>query len=126
MTVKIVLALATYYMGVGIYLLVAPVHFYENTSGVAEMGPFNSHFITDVALAFLASSGGLFWGALKRLPQLVIVGAALPLLHGLFHIQIWITRGLPFDTIALSDWAGVILPGLAIMIFSLRFARTVR
>lgn len=113
--------LATYFLLTGIYIFAAPVAFYENTPGLSDMGPYNFHFIRDVALIFLVSGGALLYGALKRNKGVAIAGAAWPFLHGLFHLQIWAHRGFPFDQIALVDMVAVILPGMIALGLALKF-----
>ena len=62
----ILIGVAIYNLGLAGYLWFAPHAWYERTPGVAMMGPFNLHFIRDVALAYLASAAALGWGAWKR------------------------------------------------------------
>ena len=109
---KIVYVLACYFFLTGLYLLIAPMHFYTNTPGVAIMGPFNLHFIRDVGLVCLASAGGMFWGVKHGIKSTAVVGASWPFLHALFHIQIWAgMRGYALDFITLADLVGVVIPG---------------
>lgn len=105
--------LAAYFFLTGLYLLLAPMHFYSNTPGVSLMGPFNLHFIRDVGLVFLASSGAMAWGVKHQVKSTAVAGASWPFLHALFHIQIWAgMRGFAMDFITLSDFIAVIIPGL--------------
>lgn len=87
-----------------------PHHWYETVPGVAMMGPFNLHFIRDIALAFGMSAGALAWGALRFDRSAALCGAAWPCLHAIFHISIWLGRGMPFDQIALVNLIGIQLP----------------
>ncbi|MCR9080230.1 MAG: hypothetical protein NXH78_14130 [Hyphomonadaceae bacterium] len=98
------------YLSTGIYMFVAPQAFYDGTPGVAMMGPFNTHFIRDAGLAFLVSGGGLLWGGLNRNHAVAVFGAIWPCLHALFHVWIWVARGVPFDLVALVNWGGIQLP----------------
>jgi len=104
----------------GPYLFFAPNAFYENTPGVSMMGPFNLHFIRDVGLAFLVSGGAVIFGVLQRNRGLAVAGALWPFLHGLFHFQIWIGRGIPFDQVAAFDFVAVIIPAAAMMVLAWR------
>lgn len=105
----------------GPYILFAPQTFYENTPGLSMMGPFSLHFIRDVGLAFFASGACVLTGAIRRERSLAVAGALWPFLHGLFHIQIWIHRGAPFDHIATFDFFAVIIPASAMMGLALKF-----
>ena len=77
------------------------------------MGPFNLHFIRDVALVFMASGGAMAWGIKHGIKSTAIAGARWPFLHALFHIQIWAgMRDFAIDIVTLSDLIAVIIPGL--------------
>jgi len=99
----------------GLYIFFAPQAFYDATPGLDLMGPFSVHFIKDVGLAFLASGGAMGWGALKFNRAAAICGATWPLLHALFHIQIWGMRGFPFDFIFFFDAGAVMFPAFIAM-----------
>ena len=70
------------------YMWFAPLAWYDGTPGVAMMGPFNLHFIRDVALAYLTSAAALSWGAWKRDIAAAVFGAAWPCFHALFHVWV--------------------------------------
>ena len=118
---SLLIALGLYFFFTGVYIFVAPETFYEMTPGLAAMGPFNFHFIRDVAMTFLACGGGLTYAGWTHNRILAIASAAWPLMHGLFHLQIWVHRGLPFDFIWFVDAVGVIIPGLLAMGLALKF-----
>lgn len=94
----------------GVVIFSAPEAFYQNTPGLSLMGPYNSHFIRDVGLAFFASGAAVFYGALTRVAAIALAGVAWPCLHALFHLQIWAHRGLPLDAIFAFDLGAVIAP----------------
>ena len=106
----VLLAVAGVWLLTGLYIFCAPQIFYRETPGLSLMGPFNVHFIRDVALAFLASAGAAAWGAWRRARAAALAGVAWPLLHALFHMQIWAHRGFPLDGILAFDLAAVIAP----------------
>lgn len=105
--------LGLYYLSLGLILLVAPEHFYTSVPGVSATGPYNAHFLRDVGFAFLTSAGGLLWGSVTLQRPLIILGAAWPLLHALFHLWMWLAAGMPIDRVAGFDWGFVIVPALA-------------
>lgn len=110
---KILFMLAAYFFLTGLYLLFAPMHFYSNVPGVSSMGPFNLHFIRDVGLVFIASGGAIAYGVQQGVKSTAVAGACWPFLHALFHLQIWAgMRGFAMDFITLSDFVGVIIPGV--------------
>ena len=108
---KLIYLFAGYYLLTGLYILFAPVHFYNNVPGLVAMGPYNMHFIRDVALVFIACSGAIAWGCRYQIRSTAIAGAVWPALHALFHIQIWVGRDFAVDLIAASDFIAVIIPG---------------
>ena len=121
MTEKTLLSLlAVYYFALGVYLLLTPMHFYINTPGVAMMGPFNLHFIRDISFAFLTSGGALGLGAYTGNRALALAGAAWPLMHALFHLTIWYQRNLIVDTVTVSDFLAVIIPGVLVLLLAAR------
>lgn len=106
----------------GFYIFFAPQRFYDITPGLTMMGPFSIHFIRDVALAFLASGGAMGWGAWKFNNAVAIAGASWPTLHALFHVQIWMARGFPFDSIFAFDVVAVIIPAFAALYAAIKLA----
>jgi len=120
MTRPLIFILAGYYGINGAYLLLLPRHFYDHVPGVVLSGPYNPHFIADIGLIFLVSAAALGWAGWAKLPGLALFGGGWPLLHGLFHLRLWLTRGLPLDRVAASDWLGVILPALLVALAAYR------
>lgn len=88
----------------------APEFWYETTPGVSMMGPFNLHFIRDIALIYLLASVAFVCALQKNNQTAAYVGAAWPTMHALFHIQIWMARGFPLDEVAAVNLAGIQLP----------------
>ena len=65
MTVRVILGLlGVLNLGNGLLILAAPHHWYESVPGVAATGPFNHHFVIDIALAYVAS-GAFMLAALR-------------------------------------------------------------
>jgi len=102
--------LAGYALLISGYIWFLPQTFYDTTPGVAMMGPLSLHFMRDVSLAYLAGGLILVWGAVRYDYRLALAGGLWFALHGVFHIGIWMQRGAPFDSIAASDFAGVVTP----------------
>ena len=106
-------------VGTGAYALVnaayiwgATQHWYNTIPGVVQTGPLNLHFARDVALAFLASGLALIWAGRRCDRSAAVCGSAWLIFHAMFHIWIWVHRGLPADLIALANLAGIQLPAL--------------
>ena len=114
------LALAALFVGTGLFIFLAPMAFYKTTPGVEMMGPFNLHFIRDAGLAYLASGLALGWGSWRRDRSLAIAGALWPALHALFHVQVWIARGIPLDFVALVNLVGIQLPAWLALFLAMR------
>jgi len=110
MTRTLLYVLAGYALLVAGYIWFLPQQFYDNTPGVAMMGPFSIHFMKDVALAYLAGGLILAWAARTGDQRLAYAGAMWFAFHGLYHVSIWVHRGLPFDIITASDFLGVVTP----------------
>lgn len=94
----------------GLAMLADPAGWYASVPGVSETGPLNHHFITDVALAFLASGAGMILGASGRpwAGPIALAGATWPALHALFHVWNWFAMGFPRTLpMAVSEFAGV-------------------
>lgn len=91
----ITLSILTFWHGAnGLFMLLAPEHWYESVPGVTPTGPFNSHFIADIAIAFLACAialalavrlRGKIGGAMLIAPAMFLGGHSLLHLFELFH-----------------------------------------
>ena len=103
-------AIGSFFVVYSAYMWFAPQHWYNSSPGVAMMGPFNLHFIRDVAIAFFVSGSALGYGAWKSDKTAAIFGAAWPCFHALFHIWIWTQRGFAIDQIALVNLLGIQAP----------------
>ena len=123
MTRPIILIAGIYYAATGLFLITTPLAFYETTPGVAMMGPFNSHFIRDAGIAFLASGLGLAYGARRARSDVALFALGWPLGHAVFHIWIWLTRGTPLDIAALVNLTGIQLPGWITLLAIIRLIR---
>lgn len=94
----------------GLAALSAPTVFFETIPGLAMMGGYNVHLVRDVGLALLASGAVMAWGGWRRDAALAAAGALWPVLHALFHLQLWTARGLALDVVFWFDLAAVFLP----------------
>lgn len=101
---------AVYYLAAGVYMLIAPQAWYDMTPGVSQTGPLNIHLARDIALIFLASAAAMIWGAACRVRPTAVAGVLWPCLHALFHLQMWLARGLPADQVAAVNLTAIQLP----------------
>ena len=104
------LAIGLWYLGIAIYMWFAPQQWYHLTPGVSMTSAYNLHFIRDIALIFAISGAALIIGAARGNQTAAIFGAAWPAMHAIFHIWIWVARGVPFDQVALINMIGIQLP----------------
>jgi len=107
----------------GVVIYSAPQFFYDSIPGLDLMGPFNIHFIRDVGLAYLAGGIVLVAGGTLNDRRVALAGVLWFFLHGLFHMQIWIHRGLPFDDIFWFDFFAVISPSFLALLASLKLPK---
>lgn len=120
----LILGIAGYNLLLALYMWFYPQAWYDGTPGVAAMGPFNLHFIRDVALAYFLSSLALVWGLRKQDKTALVFGALWPCLHALFHVWIWLGRGLPFDQVAAVNFFGIQLPAWLALFAALKVFRS--
>ncbi|HLJ70838.1 MAG TPA: hypothetical protein VKU03_05935, partial [Roseiarcus sp.] len=101
-------------LGNGLLMLAAPLRWYGLVPGVAATGPFNHHFVIDIALAYLASGAAMAAGFRegRRAAAFALAGAIWPALHAVFHIAEWLADGFPADAMdAAAQILGVVLVG---------------
>ena len=103
-------AIFTLWLIAGVAIFIMPATFYALTPGVSLFGPFNAHFIGDVALAYVASGVVGLYGLRTADKPLCIAAACWSCLHAVFHLHMWVERGYPCDGIFLFDLAFVIAP----------------
>jgi hypothetical protein len=104
----------------GTAIFSAAGHFHAHTQGVALLGPFNAHFIRDVGLMYIASGLVGLYGVRSGSMPLCVAAALWSCLHALFHLHVWIDRGLPLDGIFLFDLSFVIVPLFLVVLVLLR------
>lgn len=114
-------ALVAYYLLTGLYLAVLPHDFYLNAPGAQATGAYNMHFMRDVGFAFLTSSIAIGYGIYAGAKPLMVFGSVWLLIHGLFHLTLWIIHGMQFDSAAIIDAALVSIPAVAIFAMCLRY-----
>jgi hypothetical protein len=97
----------------GIYMLVAPEHWYFAVPGVTNTGAFNQHFLRDIGLVYLFVAAAFLIGA-ERAQHRVVLWAAASLwlgAHALFHV--WeVAVGICAPPVLVRDFPAVTLPAL--------------
>jgi hypothetical protein len=97
----------------GIYMLVAPEHWYFAVPGVTNTGAFNQHFLRDIGLVYLFVAAAFLIGA-ERAQHRVVLWAAASLwlgAHALFHV--WeVAVGICAPSVLVRDFPAVTLPAL--------------
>lgn len=115
MQTSVLLAIGAYCLGNAAFIWGDTELWYETVPGVMGTGPLNLHFARDVGLVFLASGGALLWSGWRADRSAAFCGAGWLVCHALYHLWIWAARGLPGDSIALTNLLGIQLPaGLAL------------
>ena len=107
-------------VGIAAYIWAATQHWYDNVPGVVLTGPLNFHFARDVALAYLVGGAALIWAGVYRNKTAGICGASWFVLHAVFHIWMWIHRGVPTDLIAVTNLIGIQIPAFLAFISAVR------
>lgn len=77
---------ALFNLGNGLVMLIAPEHWYAITPGASDSGPFNTHFVRDIGIAFMAAGAGLAYGALLKKAGSAVVAMIFIGGHGLLHL----------------------------------------
>jgi hypothetical protein len=105
------IALGLIHVANGCYMLIDPAGWYELVPGVVNTGPFNSHFVRDIGLTFVASGAGLMLGV-SRAPwsaAFALAGATWPALHAGLHVFDWIKHGFASDIRVIISEAAVVM-----------------
>ncbi|MEX0345662.1 MAG: hypothetical protein AB3N20_12110 [Rhizobiaceae bacterium] len=120
---KTILAVLSAWHGLnGIVMLAMPVRWYETVPGVTHTGPFNGHFIADIAIAFLASAIGLALAAFRSGSASAAFMAAPAVFlggHAVLHaVEFFHGHLNAYEVI--RDTATIIVPGLLPALLALR------
>lgn len=101
----------------GAYMLAAPESWYSSVPGVHLTGPFNRHFVTDIALAYVVSAAGLFVAGVRASRTIAAQSASWPVAHAAYHLLLWFHHGLPeglalpTEAVAVLGFAGLAAAG---------------
>jgi len=115
----ILISVGIFSIGTAAYIGAATQHWYDTVPGVFLTGPLNFHFAKDVALAFLASGAALVWAGFRQDRSAGICGASWLVLHAVYHILIWVHRGLPADVVAFTNLTGIQIPAVLALLAAL-------
>lgn len=113
MTRTIAVVLAVILGANGLFMLGAPLAWYDAVPGVPSTGAFNPHFVRDIGAAYLVTALGLAWFAWRPVqgwPALV-AGAAFLALHTGVHLFDASCSASPLANL-IRDFPGVFLPTL--------------
>lgn len=108
----------------GLFMLIAPLAWYEMVPGVTDTGFFNQHFIRDIGMIqmFLGVAFGLGLFAPERRVGLWTAATSWLCAHALFHF--WeVAVGICSPAVIPRDFPAVTLPailGLALTLWALR------
>ena len=111
----------------GLFMLVAPLTWYELVPGVTDTGFFNQHFVRDIGIIQLFLGVAFIVGLLRPERRIGLWAAATLWLsaHALFHF--WeVAVGLCAPSALPRDFPAVTLPallGIALTLWAIRRAR---
>jgi len=111
----------------GIFMLVAPLGWYELVPGVTDTGFFNQHFVRDIGIIQLFLGVAFIIGMLRPERRIGLWAAATLWLiaHALFHL--WeVAVGICAPSVIPRDFPAVTLPaliGIALTLWAIRRAR---
>lgn len=114
----------------GIFMLVAPLTWYELVPGVTDTGFFNQHFVRDIGIIQLFLGAAFILGLLRAERRIGLWAAATLWLiaHALFHL--WeVAAGICAPSAIPRDFPAVTLPaliGIALTLWAIRRARATR
>lgn len=114
-------ALVVFYLLTGLYIAVLPHDFYLDAPGASDTGPYNMHFVRDVGFAFLTSAAAIGYGIYARQKPVMVFGSLWLLIHGLFHLTLWIVHGMQLDRASMIDAVVVSIPALAVFVLCVRY-----
>lgn len=114
----------------GLFMLVAPLQWYDFVPGVTDTGFFNQHFIRDIGIVqlFLGVAFGI--GAVRPERRIGLWAAATAWLiaHAAFHL--WeVAVGICSPSVILRDFPAVTLPaiiGVVLTLWAIGRARAAR
>ena len=110
MSRRLLILIAVINVLTGIQMFAMPEYFYETVPGVRMLGPLNIHFIRDAGLSYAAAGLLQAWGWRRSSYSWSVAGGLWPVFHALFHLQMWVARGLPVDLVAAVNLFGIQLP----------------
>lgn len=110
---QILITIAVLYLINGLTMLAAPLLWYQLTPGVIETGPFNSHFIRDIGLAFVGASCSALLIFSPRYKNFAAMAAPIIFIggHSIFHLLEFAHHQPPAIEIA-RDMALIIIPSI--------------
>jgi hypothetical protein len=114
----------------GMFMLVAPLAWYELVPGVTDTGFFNQHFVRDIGIVQLFLGVAFIVGLLRPERRIGLWAAATLWLcaHALFHL--WeVAAGICAPSVIPRDFPAVTLPalvGIALTLWAIRRSRAAR
>jgi hypothetical protein len=112
----------------GLFMIVAPMTWYELAPGASDTGPFNVHFVRDIGIAFTAAGLGLWlsvssvaWkSASTAIVAMTFIGG-----HGVLHFVEMFAHQLSLAE-GLRDTALIVAPAAVAMVWLIAEVRTAR
>lgn len=105
--------LGVFLAGSALWQMIAPLAWYDAVPGVVATGPFNAHFVRDIAAAYITAAAGLIgfaWRPSAARPALMAAALFL-VIHASIHVFDALCGARPLqDTI--RDFAAIHLVAL--------------
>lgn len=110
---RILIIISILYLANGLMMLITPLLWYQLTPGVSETGPFNSHFIRDIGLAFTGAAFSALLIFFSRYKKYAATAAPIIFIggHSIFHLVEFFHHQPPALEIA-RDFGLIIIPSI--------------
>ncbi len=110
---QIFIIIAILYLANGLIMLAAPLLWYQLTPGVVVTGPFNSHFIRDIGLAFVGTSCSALLIFSTQYKKFAAIAAPIIFIggHSIFHLLVFVHHQPSAIDIA-RDMTLIVIPSI--------------
>jgi hypothetical protein len=97
----------------GLFMLAAPMAWYDTVPGVPTTGPFNQHFLRDIGLIFVLLGGAMLVGVFRPAMRIVLWGAVAVWLAGHAAFHVWeVLVGICAPSALARDFPAVSMPAI--------------
>lgn len=99
----------------GVFMLLAPLAWYQLVPGLEATGPFNQHFVRDIGSVYSVTGASLLWlmRDVRAWPA-ALAGGAFLALHALVHVWDMINGSIVLEVLAF-DLVAVFAPAALVL-----------